>query len=560
MWPFGKKKSLAEKESHTGLIKISADNQEGIKANIVFVHGLGADRRQTWHYQKPQDSDYNQDDFWPKWLGEDLPGFKVWLFGYESKKFFLEKGQDSYRDDLARGLLSFLKVKQLDQVPLWFICHSLGGLVVKHMLRLADTNDSPILGQVNGVVFLATPHVGSEMATLGQIIGKMSADLFKLSKNAEELKFLNEPLLELQNWYQKKAPGLNILTFPFYETYNTNGFKVVNKVSANPQVSNQEMLTPVSADHINIAKCSSREDLVFLSVKQFIQNNQNNSAKSNLFQSQKLSQIDQEIKPTDQSPENQNHQWTHSDLYKQLKKLNFSQECKQVRDCIKNRITIGSFLLCGEKKQGIDILLERLSEQQKYFKIEIDLGGNEGVDEELILNKIALELHIDMNEKINIDKVFKEIIKTNREQNILLILKSIDKILPQDISMILTNFWRELIKRIELEKSQKRQKVNKQLFLFLVDYQDKYYETDFSVLFADKLFPTNFTEEEIGNWIDQVRIEWGTNQCDSLSLDCTKARSIFQESEGVPYQVYRAIYDYFDLAWRQSTFVQKHGM
>ena len=80
-------------------------------------------------------------------------------------------------------------------------------------------------------------------------------------------------------------------------------------------------------------------------------------------------------------------------------------------------------------------------------------------------------------------------------------------------------------------------------------------------MFTDKLFPKNFTEEDIGNWIEQVRIEWGTNQCDSLSLDCTEAQYIFQESaEGVPYQVYRAIYGYFDLAWRQSIFVQKYGM
>ncbi|MGK7883579.1 MAG: esterase/lipase family protein [Crocosphaera sp.] len=560
---WGKKKPLSEKNFKTGLIEIPLENSGEITASIVFVHGLGADRRQTWHYQQAKQSDYNQDDFWPKWLGDDLPGFKVWLFGYEAKKFFLEKGKASSRYDIAKNLLGYLKAKKLEQYPLWFICHSLGGLVVKQMLRVAQDSKEPILDQVKGVVFLATPHVGSDLAKLGEIARIISFNSLQVTKSVKELESHNAGLRELDDWYRKKAEPLRILTLPFYEMYDTWGCKVVDEDSANPKVNNQEECIPVEADHIEIARCRDRESLVYLNIKNFIEDN---SEKSSLFQSPKLSQINQQTRQEEiwvqrnqeNEEDNQNYQWTHPDLYKQLKKLNFTDECNQVRHYIQNQITIGSFLLCGTKKKGIDILLERLYDQQTYYPIEIDLGGNEGINEELILNKIAQKLEIEAEGKA--DKVFEKIIEANQEQNILLVLKSIDKILPQDVSNILTNFWGELIRKIEEEGILEKTIVSKSLFLFLVDYQNRYYQTEFSFPFANKLFPDNFTEEDIGNWIEQVRIEWGTNQCDDLSLDCTKAQSIFQESEGMPYQVYRAIYDYFDLAWRQSIFVQKYGM
>jgi triacylglycerol esterase/lipase EstA (alpha/beta hydrolase family) len=56
--------------------------------------------------------------------------------------------------------------------PFVFVCHSLGGLVVKQAIRTADsrraysTETVAFLDTVKGVVFIATPHTGSLHAPL----------------------------------------------------------------------------------------------------------------------------------------------------------------------------------------------------------------------------------------------------------------------------------------------------------------------------------------------------------------------------------------------------------
>ena len=43
--------------------------------DIIFVHGLGGDRHETW--QKAEDA------FWPRWLAEQFPTCRVYTVGYD---------------------------------------------------------------------------------------------------------------------------------------------------------------------------------------------------------------------------------------------------------------------------------------------------------------------------------------------------------------------------------------------------------------------------------------------------------------------------------------------
>jgi hypothetical protein len=43
--------------------------------DIIFVHGLGGDRHETW--QKTKDA------FWPRWLAEQFPTCRVYTAGYD---------------------------------------------------------------------------------------------------------------------------------------------------------------------------------------------------------------------------------------------------------------------------------------------------------------------------------------------------------------------------------------------------------------------------------------------------------------------------------------------
>src|SRR5450755_2556884 len=76
--------------------------------------------------------------------------------------------------------------------PIVFVCHSLGGLVVKQLLRKAsDMQQSrpeaaELIRRVQGVAFIATPHTGSELANvlgLFKTVLKVSSATQGLIKN-----------------------------------------------------------------------------------------------------------------------------------------------------------------------------------------------------------------------------------------------------------------------------------------------------------------------------------------------------------------------------------------
>ena len=63
-----------------GIFRIVGCSNADREADVVFVHGLGGDAKQTWH------PDGKPKDFWPKWIGEELPHVGVWSLDYEGRK------------------------------------------------------------------------------------------------------------------------------------------------------------------------------------------------------------------------------------------------------------------------------------------------------------------------------------------------------------------------------------------------------------------------------------------------------------------------------------------
>jgi hypothetical protein len=212
-------------------------------------------------------------------------------------------------------------------------------------------------------------------------------------------------------------------------------------------------------------------------------------------------------------------------------------------------------LICGEKKKGINILLERLYSQKTYFLIPIDLSGSQGVNIPILWTKVAEA--IELEEKDEIDKILSRIIEIQQKQSILFVLKHINEVSSQEIGEVMSEFWKKLIEKISCIN---RDIVNNNICLFLVDYQNKYRDIDFDQTLIKKLLLNDFSEQAIGDWIDSVRIEWGTEECDKLGLDSNAVSEIFRDSQGVPNRVYRNIYEYFQLAWKQSKMIDKLEM
>jgi pimeloyl-ACP methyl ester carboxylesterase len=138
-----------------------------LHTNVIFLHGLGGDPDGTWR------SGSAKQLFWPRWLVDDLEGLKVFSVGYESPVSRWH-GTAMHLTERANNILERVLAKhdlQTGQVIL--IGHSLGGLVIKQLLRTAESkarygaDAARFLERVEKVAFLATPHSGADLARWG---------------------------------------------------------------------------------------------------------------------------------------------------------------------------------------------------------------------------------------------------------------------------------------------------------------------------------------------------------------------------------------------------------
>ena len=257
----------------TELISISGNNKpQHKKADLIFVHGLDGNAWSTW-MQKDR-----QGTFWPSWLGQDFPEIGVWTLGYDSSSSAWS-GDTMPLKERANNVLNLFVQYDIGKLPIGFVCHSLGGLLVKRLLYNASLSLNEdwkkITKQTRYIVFLSTPHSGSSIANWLQYL-----ELLRPTVSVKELKTLHPQLLELNTWYRDRVSDpsasrkLNIKNFVFCEEqktgrfiFNIGGFLVVDKYSADPGIPG---VTPIVLDenHISICKPASKEHQVYRQVQQ----------------------------------------------------------------------------------------------------------------------------------------------------------------------------------------------------------------------------------------------------------------------------------------------------
>jgi pimeloyl-ACP methyl ester carboxylesterase len=245
----------------TGLIKISGCENPKRCGDIIFVHGLGGHARSTWHPQELA----NDDNFWLMWLAQERPDLGIWSFGYNAAPFEW-KGATMPLFDRASNLLEYLAVNDIGKYPIIFVTHSMGGLLVKEMLRNAQTfNRQSVIKQTKGIVFLSTPHTGSHLANLINNIGTLA----RTTVSVDELKSHIPQLRQLNEWYRQNVDAMAITTKVYYETKPTKIVLVVDPDSANPGIKDVQP-TATDDDHISITKPKSPDNLVYKGVSRFI--------------------------------------------------------------------------------------------------------------------------------------------------------------------------------------------------------------------------------------------------------------------------------------------------
>ena len=222
--------------------------------------------------------DPSPDIYWPRdllALESHCRTARILAYGYDSKvtRGFSTANQNNLFAH-ARDLLYALQREKPARRPLIFVAHSLGGLLIKEVLRRSEASEEAefkdIVQSAKGIIFLGTPHRGSPgMADLGETVRSIASTILRVDSNAALLRALgtDSPELELGResftvlW---RKHGFRVKTFQ--EARGISGAnvgplnsKVVPDTSSTLDDPKEHAET-ISANHMNMCRFDSEHD------------------------------------------------------------------------------------------------------------------------------------------------------------------------------------------------------------------------------------------------------------------------------------------------------------
>ncbi|KAJ8111701.1 hypothetical protein OPT61_g5766 [Boeremia exigua] len=215
--------------------------------------------------------------FWPQdLLPSDRPDVRILTWGYDT---VITKGwQRANKNNLfahARDFMYALERERPYQRPLIFVAHSLGGIMVKEVLRRSETSTEQgifdILSSTAAIIFMGTPHRGSPgLANLGEIVRRTASTVLRVDSNAAVLRTLgcDSPELELcRESFTAQWRRYNFRVKTIQEALPIGGVgigrfadKVVPDTSSSLDDAREHAET-ISANHMEMARFSGPEDV-----------------------------------------------------------------------------------------------------------------------------------------------------------------------------------------------------------------------------------------------------------------------------------------------------------
>jgi pimeloyl-ACP methyl ester carboxylesterase len=234
--------------------------ERGGNSLVVFVHGIGGSRTETWG--EPGTA-------WPDILKKDtefFSGFDVYVYDYPSSIF----GKSQPAEVLGRLLrdkLNGINISQYENVI--FITHSLGGIVVReYLLDNLETSTNVV-----GVFAFAAPMDGSYLANIASHFSQ-SDTIVELRNESSANAYVGKLV---DRWIGKK-PAITIRNWCGYETEPLFGYfgkyfsKFVSLQVVSPGSAKllcQEDAFPISGDHWSIVKPGGSGELAHSRVQQW---------------------------------------------------------------------------------------------------------------------------------------------------------------------------------------------------------------------------------------------------------------------------------------------------
>lgn len=235
---------------------------------IVFVHGVLGDATSTW---RTSDAEPN----WPSMLlsdvevsGTNMKGlYEALIFSYKTTLVRFSSNITEVAIQLRAELEKRKALQSCEQI--YFVTHSMGGLVTKRMLiSLANEGEPDRLARIRAMFFIGTPTYGSKLGSLAKWMSFnpqfQNMEPMDVNTYLQTLDHDWQDFLRKRNTEGRKFP----LSFCAYEATPTFFSWVVDRVSAAPSCDS----TPLSIDkdHIGIVKPESRNTEPYPMVKRRI--------------------------------------------------------------------------------------------------------------------------------------------------------------------------------------------------------------------------------------------------------------------------------------------------
>lgn len=344
------------KDVNTGVI-------DGLKAKIIFIHGLLGSADKTWK------SIDKAEPYWPKWLVSDFPNCRISTVDYNTNisNWF---STSMPREDIAVNISSLLATDtECQEVPVVLIGHSLGGLIIKQIIRHIEVNAhqqpeyAKILGNIKLIVFLGTPQLGSPIA----IWGVKLRSILRTSAITQSLEPDHPGLRDLNNWYRMFASG-RFRHLVLSETLPTRVLGVVvGQSSSDPSVDNATPI-PIEIDHSGICKPVDRNDQIYILIKRSI--------------SACLSAYEQEKPAKSSGPDDQRP------VFRRKERQSFASRISGHKEVVATESELKPFvvLLCApstvsNEKSGSAKLGLKIRDALVADKFEVVLGEDDGIND-----------------------------------------------------------------------------------------------------------------------------------------------------------------------------------
>ncbi|KAJ6094149.1 hypothetical protein N7467_002994, partial [Penicillium canescens] len=236
--------------------------------DIVLVHGLNGHPHDSWTSQSGC--------FWPVDLLPDVLALlrpRILTYGYNANVAAFTDGASrdsiiSHAETLASSLAGNRNLRNCSDRPIIFVCHSLGGLVVKRALiysRSLSNENTKHLRSVYvstfGILFLGTPHNGSDIANWDLLLRNICTAVLpkkSMETSSHLVKALctnNETLQHINSLFADIIGRFHI--YFFHETRSTDVQGtlevIVDEASAAPYIEGVERIG-IDADHSHMCK------------------------------------------------------------------------------------------------------------------------------------------------------------------------------------------------------------------------------------------------------------------------------------------------------------------